>query len=268
MFLGIKLLAIGNSFSEDATAYLKKISDSAGIDVEITNLFVPGCSLEMDSDNLADNKPAFRLDFNGVNSDRYISIRDALKLDKWDIVTIQQESSRAGLIDSYYPYATELIDTIRQNVPDAKIYFHETWAYEIDCLHAGFVNYDKQQLKMFDKICQSVNRFCKENDGISYIPCGEVIQELRRHPAFDYQNGGESLCRDGFHMSLIYGRYALASTWFETLFGGDIFEADFLPQAEDVINGFTIDSEHVTDKQKIELIKQCVHNVCKQKKES
>jgi hypothetical protein len=55
------------------------------------------------------------------------------------------------------------------------------------------------------------------------LPVGEVIQNLRRElPAFDYPNGGISLNRDGFHLSLDYGRFAAAATWLYTLFGQPI----------------------------------------------
>lgn len=40
------------------------------------------------------------------------------------------------------------------------------------------------------------------------------IQKLRDTvPEFDYGNGGISLCRDGFHLTLDYGRLAAACTW-------------------------------------------------------
>lgn len=35
--------------------------------------------------------------------------------------------------------------------------------------------------------------------------------------------GGVDLCRDGFHLNLVYGRYAAGATWFATIFG----EKDF-----------------------------------------
>ena len=52
------------------------------------------------------------------------------------------------------------------------------------------------------------------------IKSGDVIQKIREQiPEFDYKNGGESLCCDGFHMSHTYGRYAVAMTWLATLTG-------------------------------------------------
>ena len=56
--------------------------------------------------------------------------------------------------------------------------------------------------------------------GGEIIPSGTVIQKLRETvPEFDYKNGGMSLNRDGFHLSLDYGRFAAAATWLYTLTG-------------------------------------------------
>ena len=48
--------------------------------------------------------------------------------------------------------------------------------------------------------------------GAELIPTGTVIQTLRASlPEFRYREGGRSLCRDGFHLSLDYGRFAAAA---------------------------------------------------------
>ena len=62
----------------------------------------------------------------------------------------------------------------------------------------------------------------------SLIPAGLVIQTLRETvPAFDYQNGGMTLCRDGYHLTLDYGRYAAAAAWYRVLLGGTAKPAAF-----------------------------------------
>ena len=66
------------------------------------------------------------------------------------------------------------------------------------------------------------------------IPTGTVIQALRETvPEFDYKNGGLSLCRDGYHLSWDYGRFAAAATWLHTLTGKKInvsYFEDFNPE--------------------------------------
>ena len=46
-----KILAIGNSFSQDATAYLHDIAAAGGTDTKIVNLYIGGCSLKTHWEN-------------------------------------------------------------------------------------------------------------------------------------------------------------------------------------------------------------------------
>lgn len=108
---------------------------------------------------------------------------------------------------------------IKEYVPDAKIYFHQTWAYETDSLHEGFSAYSNNQEEMFSKILLASERFSKEID-VPIIPTGRVVQHLRKSsPEFDYEDGGISLCRDGFHLSYDYGRYTASAVWLRVLTG-------------------------------------------------
>jgi hypothetical protein len=71
---------------------------------------------------------------------------------------------------------------------------------------------------MYQAICTVTEKIAQEN-GLDMILSGNVIQALRGEVSkFDYKNGGESLCRDGFHMS-VYGRIAVSLTWLATLTG-------------------------------------------------
>ena len=48
----MKILAIGNSFSEDATTYLHQIGEAAGVKNQIVNLYIGGCPLETHWENI------------------------------------------------------------------------------------------------------------------------------------------------------------------------------------------------------------------------
>ncbi|MDF2473368.1 MAG: hypothetical protein K0R21_1150, partial [Anaerocolumna sp.] len=112
--------------------------------------------------------------------------------------------------------------------PKAKILLHQTWAYEVDSTHSEYVKYDGSQEKMFQALRGAYQRIAEEFS-LEQIPCGVVIQNLRKIAAFNYKNGGASLCRDGFHMDLIYGRYAVAATWYETILHKSIMDNTFIP---------------------------------------
>lgn len=262
-----RILAIGNSFSEDATYYLSKIAASAGMDVRVVNLYIGGCTLESHAENIRLDRLAYRYEENGMYTQRRASISEILQEEPWDIVTIQQESSRAGIYESYGIWLGEVLACIRRLTPSASIFFHETWAYEWDSTHTGFALYDWNQEKMHRQIKQTVARICRENGNLPIIPSGDVIAEVRRRPQFAYKNGGQSLCRDGYHMHLVYGRYLLGAVWFETLLAGTIWNTSFVPGRQDLINGFRL-KPFDCQETLLEQIKQSVHSICSEQRET
>ena len=215
----MKLLSIGNSFSQDAQEWLHQIAVANGVALETTNLMIGGCSLETHWNHMTDGESAYYLEQNGKNMDRMVTLEEGLALDAWDVVTVQQVSHHSGQPQTYIPYLTELVAYVREKCPTAKIYFHQTWAYEIDSDHGGFLNYNRDQQEMYRRIGDCTEMACRLIDA-TVLPSGPVVQYLRENtPEFDYKNGGLSLNRDGFHLSWDYGRYAAAATWFKVLTG-------------------------------------------------
>ena len=249
----VKILAIGNSFSEDATYYLHQMAKTVGIDSKVVNLYIGGCSLETHMNNVKMDEVSYRYEMNGIITERYVSIKEALQEDAWDYITIQQASHDSGIIDSYYPYVELLYDYIREFQKGAKILLHQTWAYERDSTHECFDRYHNSQEEMYNKLKIAYSDV-KSKLGIDMIPCGDVIQEVRKRTPFQYDKGELSLCRDGFHMHYIYGRYLLAATWYEVIFGLNILENDFIPKT-DYMPYVDVDLEA------LHIIKTCVHEI-------
>ena len=48
----MRILAIGNSFSQDATAMLQPVLAASGIQAEVVNLYIGGCPLERHWQNI------------------------------------------------------------------------------------------------------------------------------------------------------------------------------------------------------------------------
>ncbi len=253
----MNILAIGNSFSEDATFYLHKIAKSVNIDTTVVNLYIGSCSVWTHIKNIQSNNAAYRYELNGKYTDKVVSIEDTLKEREWDVVVVQQRSGHSGIYETYGEDIKLLIDFIKKTSPKSKICFHQTWAYEIDSTHDDFAIYGKNQAKMHERIIDASSRVCRENGIENVIPSGELINEIRKMPHFDYKNGGKSICRDGFHMNLIYGRYALALLWFAIALDGDVLSADFIPSEKDLMNGFTVDG-YECDEKIIKNIKELV----------
>ena len=90
-----------------------------------------------------------------------------------------------------------------------------TWSYAKESTHGDFPKYDRDQQKMYDAITDCVHRMLKEYDCFEkIIPSGTAIQSLRLS---EINNSPKDFTRDGYHMDLGAGRYALACTWYETL---------------------------------------------------
>lgn len=227
----MKILAIGNSFSQDATRYLQEIAASAGENLFVRNLYIGGCSLEMHAKNIKENAPNYDYEEN-THSLEKISIPDALAREDWDYVTVQQVSGFSGKIETYEPYLTEVLNTVKTICPNAKIALHRTWAYEIDSIHGHFAYYLKNQMNMYHAIKEATGEAAKNHD-LPIIGTGDFIQHLRTIPPFDYKSGGTSICRDGFHLSFDYGRFAAGLVWFKFFTGKKAANVTFAPENTD-----------------------------------
>lgn len=246
----IKILAIGNSFSEDATYYLHKIAEAAGIDTKVVNLYIGGCSLERHWQNIESGEAAYVYQIDGVITERYVSIQEALAEEEWDFIVTQQASHDSGWAVTYEPFIGLMYDYIRKRVPGAEILIQETWAYEIDSTHSCYMRYHRNQKEMYERL-----RECYYGTSVRYglrlIPCGDVIQVLREKEPFIVQNGGQTLCRDGFHMHYIYGRYTLACVWARKLLGISMKDNSYVPHSH-----FT--PEEIADERLVKIIRETV----------
>ena len=214
----MKVLSIGNSFSQDAQKYLHNIALADGYQLDCVNLMIGGCSLERHYNNMISDAKEYSFELNGVAIGRMVSLSEALSEDKYDVVTVQQVSQLSGRPQSYIPYVTALAEYVRKMQPEAKLYFHRTWSYEWGYDSSKFVPYSSDQEEMYRRICDATLMASKLVNA-ELIPSGDAIQRLRALPEFDYRAGGMSLCRDGFHMSLDYGRFAVGVVWYHTLTG-------------------------------------------------
>ena len=99
----MNILAIGNSFSQDATRYLHRIARSDGFDLKVTNLYIGGCSLERHFRNMLSEDKAYGLESNGEITGFFVSLKEALLNRNWDYITIQQASHFSPDYNTYHP---------------------------------------------------------------------------------------------------------------------------------------------------------------------
>ncbi|MBQ9544925.1 MAG: DUF4886 domain-containing protein [Clostridia bacterium] len=224
----LKILALGNSFSQDATRFVHGIAEADGQDVRVVNLYIGGCSLERHWNNILSQSADYLLEENGVSTGRYVSFQDALFSDKWDVFVTQQVSGSSGMIETYHPFLENVINFVRKSSPETRVYLHQTWAYEIDSIHSSFAAYDCDQNKMYEAL-RSAYDSAAASVGAGLIRCGDAVQLLRTRPPFVYGEGGMSVCRDGYHMNVLYGRYLLGAVWYGTLTGRTVADNTFVP---------------------------------------
>ena len=108
--------------------------------------------------------------------------------------------------------------------------FHRTWAYSDYSGHEGFVYYDRSRPKMFEAIVEASTKICAKY-GLEIIPSGDAVEEARKLSEFD--EGTHPITRDGFHMSLDYGRYLTGLVMFKFFTGKDATKVSYEPEDTD-----------------------------------
>lgn len=223
----MEILAIGNSFSQDATRYLHQIARAAGEKLNVTNLYIGGCSLERHYRNMLSGERAYQLESNGVKTGFPVSLEEALWNRKWDVVTIQQVSSQSIDAETYRPYIFALTDMIRECAPKAKLLLHETWFYEENSIRLTQELGFPTEKAMLDKIQTAYAQIAGEVGADGIIPAGTLFGKLR-------EAGIPKLHRDTFHASYGLGRYALGLLWYRYLTGNNVVENTFADPDEPI----------------------------------
>lgn len=213
----LKILAIGNSFTDDGMAFLPDLIYNAGLHyVKLGKIVVGGTSLEYHYAHNNDNVYNFFISEGGKNFsyEGLASVNNAINHDQWDIVVMQQVSQFSGMYQTFQPYLDSLIALVHRQLPKAIIAWHMTWAYGSKSGHSGFSNYDRDQTNMYNAIYNTVLKAINETNLDLVIPSGVAIQKLR---ATSVNNPPLDLTRDGSHLDYGAGRYVVACTWFEAL---------------------------------------------------
>ena len=221
----IKILAIGNSFSVDAMEHLGVILKGEGYDeIVLGDLYIGGCSLDTHWGNIQSGAKAYTFYTNTGDgwSEKTSDIQTGIDYADWDFITIQQVSQDSGRPETF-GNLQNIIDHVKKTQPDAKIYWHMTWAYQATSSHAGFANYGKNQMNMYKAITDAVKTTILTNSSIDgVIPSGTAVQNLR----LTY---GDYITRDGFHLTYGLGRYTAALMWYKQLTGADITNLTAMP---------------------------------------
>ena len=224
----MNVLAIGNSFSQDATRYLNKIAKADNFDMTVVNLYIGGCSLKRHYLNIEKDAKEYELEYNGENTGFHVSISEAVTNRIWDYITLQQVSQESISYETYQPHLNGIVEFIKNTAPSSKIVLHQTWAYESGSDRLCRELMYKEQSNMFDDLKQAYDKAANEIGANMIIPSGELFQRLIKK--------GLKIHRDTFHATYGIGRYALGLLWYRKLTGREIFSNSFCEFDEYVSN--------------------------------
>ena len=227
----VKILGIGNSFSVDAMEWVYKILKNLGVEeIKLGNLYIGGCPLRLHCENARGDLPAYEYWTNTDDEWKIIpdfKMSDAIVEREWDYVFTQQQSGRSGLADTYDD-VDELMAYVKGLVKGNPTYgWQMTWAYANYFEDPNFEPYDNDQDKMYAAILNAVQtKILPRKEFERLIPSGTAIQNARAVL-------GDTLNRDGFHLSYDLGRFIAGLCVVKGLIGLDIDNVTYAPEGVD-----------------------------------
>jgi len=257
----VRLLTVGNSFSQNATRYLEDIVKADGNILVHHRCVIGGSGFaqHMEKAQRHERDPKDKLGLYGTG----MSLKQELVAEKWDFITIQQASFRSHDVSTYRPSAKQLYDYIKKSAPGSEVVIHQTWAYRIDDPRFSVTEpkpgEPRTQKEMYDGLSQAYQTIAKEL-GIRRIPVGDAFYladtdanwgyrkdtvfdiTKARPPALPDQShslhmgwswpGGSTvkpaLKIDGHHANLA-GEYLGACVFYEMMFGASVVGNTFNP---------------------------------------
>jgi len=253
----LKVLTIGNSFSDSIFQTLPAIVNAdPSCKLTLVGANIGGCSLKKHWEQhlKAEKKPGFKPYL------KKFTLRELLKQEKWDIVTIQQVSTDSWKKETYQPYAENIIKLVRELAPSAEIVIQQTWSYNAASGFFAQKSWNIDQTQMYEKLNEAYLALAKQYN-FRVIPTGLAVQLYRKElggkltknsaeslkalkrPALPANNDvvgnfswrkeknkeSYALRADCKHMNAD-GKYLQGLVWYGFLFGKDPNKAAYAPK--------------------------------------
>ena len=213
----LKILTVGNSFSVDSMEYVYQIAKASGINnIKLGNLYIGSCTIYKHFTNAKNDTSAYTYYTNNSGSwttTESYKLSTAVKSENWDFISFQQSSTYSGMPDTYDDL-NKLVDLVKPMCTNKSVSFvwHMTWAYQGNSTHSGFSNYNNDQTTMYNAIVSATKNKIVNNSNIDKIvPNGTAIQNARTSYL------GDTLTRDGYHLSYAQGRVIASLTMLSAL---------------------------------------------------
>ncbi|MCR5316230.1 MAG: DUF4886 domain-containing protein [Bacteroidaceae bacterium] len=266
----LRILAIGNSYTDDGTAYIQEIMD--GLDVNpnkfcVYSLVHSAATLkywwaEMEGNAFCiPNRVA-----GNIKMDLGDSTLCSVIYQPWDVIVVQQYSGDAIYYDSFNPYLRQIIEFVRHycSNPQVALAWQMVHSYK-----SGFAALYSDSMKRWRMLAFATAQMMVY-DGIDIIiPTGTAIQNARNTAL----NNPSELTRDGTHLGYGVARYIVACAWVQTLmahvFGIDIRRCkqlhplkEYEKDENQTQNGFIKDSSQPVNEQNQSVCVECAYRAC------
>ena len=249
------ILMIGNSFCYYYVEELCGIASADGYELTVANLYKSGAKIVEHVNSLKnDTRVAtlFVTTSKGRNKIAMLNTKETLEYaekklkGEWDVISLQNSGAFSLLGDventekNTLPQAKELYDYIKENYPEASLYWHQPWAYEIgygkDKSEAYQMN-DVEHRTNMHKINKNVAQKVANENGVKIMPTGDAWEIARKSEIV-----GTTLCQrkgingdegDYYHDGDIGGgQYLNACVWYEVLMGKSCIGNTWRPSYE------------------------------------
>ena len=223
----LKVLTIGNSYSENTSIYASEIAAANSKALTFGYLKFPSCTIEKHAQAAADDLAVYKFQivspdgtrttlkteaasFDSPNAESSATIKEALQYMDWDVVVLQQESFASRTASSFDKLG-ELIEYVKGYLPNARLAIHEVWRW-------GEWTADD-----FADI-QANTRAAAAEYKLEYIPTGTAFENARKALGSDKavnENDGH------YQHANTYGQYIAGACYTASLFGITIDESTF-----------------------------------------
>ena len=245
----LNVLAIGNSFTDDALRYISELLSAAGIsgsNLSIYKITTGGASLDLYVGYYNNNTTISitKIYGNDLNIPSELTLKNIFSMD-WGVVMFNQVS------DSYNDYSTieknlpYLITYVKENCTNAnvKIAWQMPWSRWSGIVEEGSPIGESG----WEEICTSTKEILEKNKIDILVPTGTSVQNCRNSNL----NTAHDLTRDGRHLSFGVGCYIAAATWYESIikkhFGIKLYGLKSLHTVFDNESGSDYETSDVTE---------------------
>ena len=262
----LRVLAVGNSYTIDGTAYIKNVMNEIGKvsdeDYCVYITTIGGASLDK-WNNVYQNGEVRTISLvaGGLVMPVTSGTMEDLFAQDWDVIVFQQVSLKADNYFSYNPALGVLTGVARRCCTNENMVF--AW----HLVHSYANNYDINLTKgeeRWNGICLAAQCVMAQDGFDLLIPMGTAIQNARGTSL----NTENDLTCDGTHLAYGVGRYVAACAWVQALlapaFGFSILDNDAYGIGEDEMDDAYKNTDTyvpVTDDNRI-ICRQCAYNAC------